>query len=382
MTAREAADLLGVAPATLYAYVSRGLLPAQRASDGRRSLYPRSAVMALKARSSAPRGPAEAARGTLDFDRPVAESAITLIDAGRLWYRGRDAAGLADTHSLEDVAALLWQVPWQAGRQSLPPRLAASLPFMSRAQVALAIMGGGDARAFDISPAQVAATGARIVGVLAALAAGAEPEGNELVHQRLARAWRLDAAGTDLVRAVLVLLADHEFNASTFAVRIVASTGAAPYAAVQAGLAALSGPRHGGATLRVEALLDEISDRDPAAMIAARLRRGDGLPGFGHRLYPEGDPRATVLLERLARLQSPAGQRLLAIADQGRALGGQPPSVDFASVAVARALGLPDGAALQLFTIARAAGWIAHAMEQYASGALLRPRAVYTGPRP
>ncbi len=172
-----------------------------------------------------------------------------------------------------------------------------------------------------------------------------------------------------------MLLADHELNASAFAVRVVASTGAALAAGLQAGLAALSGPRHGGMTARVAALFDEAARTGHgAAAIAARLRRGDPLPGFHHPLYPEGDPRAAALLPCI-RLPPALAATIAAATAQS----GEHPTIDVALVALERSYRLPAGAALTLFAIGRSAGWIAHAMEQQASGQLIRPRARFIG---
>ncbi|HEV8678738.1 MAG TPA: citrate synthase, partial [Stellaceae bacterium] len=186
----------------------------------------------------------------------------------------------------------------------------------------------------------------------------------------------------DLVRRCLVLLADHELNASTFVARCVASTGATPYAVVSAALSALSGRRHGGASARAEALLHEIGlDGDPMAMMAARLARGDGLPGLGQPLYPDGDPRAVAIVEAVTAARPEAGARVAAIAVAAIRLTGEYPNVDFALAAATTALGLPPRSALGLFLVARTVGWIAHAIEQYDSGVLIRPRARYTGRR-
>jgi citrate synthase len=195
----------------------------------------------------------------------------------------------------------------------------------------------------------------------------------------LAEAWRLYRSGADLLRAALVLLADHELNASAFAVRVVASTGAPLHAAVIGGLAALLGPRHGGETARIEAFLDEAAGQHPAEAIIRHLRRGDGLPGFGHMLYPEGDPRARALLDRLAAIYG-ADPWLDRLVEAALAATGRHPTVDLALVVMTRRLGLPDGSALVLFALGRSVGWIAHALEQRATGRLIRPRARYTGP--
>lgn len=174
-----------------------------------------------------------------------------------------------------------------------------------------------------------------------------------------------------------MLLADHELNPSAFAARVAASTGASLAACALAGLAALSGPRHGGAPAALGRLRDEARARGAEAAVADRVAEDRGIPGFGHPLYPDGDPRALALLERF----TPA-EDLVRLADQVRSTTGLAPNVDFALVALCDHLGAPGGAALSLFAAARCAGWLAHALEQGQDGALIRPRARYTGPPP
>ncbi len=185
------------------------------------------------------------------------------------------------------------------------------------------------------------------------------------------------------MRRCLVLLADHELNASTFVARCVASTAATPHAVVVAALAALSGRRHGGASARAAALFRDIArSEDPLTLMAARLARDEDLPGFGHFLYPDGDPRAAAILAATARARPRAQAAIAAAAAAGARLTGRLPNVDFALAAATTALGLPPNAALGLFVVGRAVGWVAHAIEQYESGVLIRPRARYAGPRP
>ncbi len=257
---------------------------------------------------------------------------------------------------------------------------------IGRVQVRLATLAAEDLAALDLRRAGIIRTGRTILAELVAAIANteiaAEP-GDDPVHRRLAASWDLDEAGADLIRRVLVLLADHELNASAFVARCVASTGATPYAVVSAALGALSGRRHGGQSARAEALFLEIGDSaDPMPGMAARLARGDDLPGLGHPLYPDGDPRARAIIEAIARARPASGARIAAAALAAKQLTGQHPNVDFALGAAVTALGLPDGSALALFLVGRTVGWIAHAIEQYESGVLIRPRARYTGPRP
>ena len=376
LTAETARARLGCARQTLYAYVSRGLVQARPLPDDpRRSLYDPHGIEALVARRHRGRARQAIAASTIDFGEPVLTSRITCIADGALWYRGQDARRLAATASLEDVAALLWDAPgfpplpastYGPGPASTP--IARCLSHMARLSAGPGLWARGpEALLID------AAVALRAVAEAACDAAVDWP-----VHEALAAAWGVDAAGAGLLRRALVLCADHELNASAFAVRVVASTGAALPNCLMAGLAALSGPLHGGMTERVRAMLAEPGMfSDPAAAVAARLARGEVLPGFGHPLYPTGDPRAADLLAALD--PGPGWRRMLATV---AALTGSQPNIDAALFALEQRLGLPAGSALAVFAIGRTAGWIAHALEQHQAGHLIRPRAVYAGPVP
>jgi citrate synthase len=250
--------------------------------------------------------------------------------------------------------------------------------------VALARAAALDPAAFHLEPSNVAATGWRIVHLLAA-AAGAPPTRGMPIEEGLARAWGVARTDAGVLRCALVLCADHELNVSAFAARTVASAGSHPYAVVAAGLAALEGPRHGGAGARVEAMLESLRrTRSLKTAVSERLRRGESVDGFGHPLYRHGDPRAAALLDALRRAH-PRARELAFLLDAARALGAatrEHPNLDFGLAAVARVLQLPPGAPLMLFAIGRSVGWIGHAIEQYATGQLIRPRARYTGPAP
>jgi citrate synthase len=386
LTARETAERLGIKRDTLYAYVSRGLLRSQPIPGSRERGYRTEEVERLRAG----RGLSRATRSEPFV--PVIDSAICLIEGGRLYYRGHDATRLAETTTLEDIAGLLWgQDPISTFRHSQRSEArgiggrvgaAASLGVIERCHVRLAELAAADLGALDLTPHGIVCTGRAILYELAACI-GDRPTAPDPVHEQLAALWRLDQKGADLIRRCLVLLADHELNASTFVARCVASTGATPYAVVSGALAALSGRRHGGASASAEALLHEIAERDdPLAVMAARLARNEMLPGLGHPLYPDGDPRAAALLNA-AMAAIPASRPLIeAAVAAARQLVPQPPNVDFALAAATTALGLPQGTALAIFILGRTVGWIAHAIEQYQSGVLIRPRARYTGPRP
>jgi len=215
---------------------------------------------------------------------------------------------------------------------------------------------------------------------------------NEPLHRQLAAAWGVRSrVQINLLRAALVACADHELNASTFTVRCITSTGTHLFGAIAGGLAALAGPRHGGETTRVTALFDEAARADDLdRFLATRLARDEHataqpqrplLSGFGHPLYPAGDPRARLLLQMLAD-STPARAPLAAVQSLAAAMRdttGAEPTLDYALAALERVLGLPAGAAFTLFAVGRVAGWIAHAMEQTADGGLIRPRARYIG---
>jgi citrate synthase len=382
--AAEAVKMLQVNKATLYAYVSRGFIrsePMPAQSRGRR--YAREDIERLRVRAEERRNPEKAAERALHWGVPVLESAITLIADGGLYYRGHDVATLMRGRSLEEVASLLWTGSFDADVFNTPVHViaggtAADLPFIHRAQSILPLVASRDPLAFDLRPDGVAKTGWRILNLLTSVAADSR-ELADTLEETLASSWNV--RGKDrpaLLRAALIACADHELNVSAFTARCVASARSNPYAVVVAGLTALEGTRHGGLTSRVEAIWDELRrSRDVRKALALRLQRGESIDGFGHPLYRSGDPRATVLLGML-----PGGkEREFARAFQESALEitGEAPTIDFALVALSRVLGLPPGSPLTLFAIGRTMGWIAHAIEQYASSEMIRPRAKYVG---
>ena len=385
--ADEASQRLGITRATLYAYVSRRYVRSQPStSSPRRRVYSRDDVERLRRRTEDRRAPDRAAARALEWGVPILESAISLIDGRALYYRGFDSAALARSRSLEEVASLIWTGVFAGQNPPAVPRVRppAGLPFVARAESLLANAAARDTAAMDLRPASVARTGFRIMRLLTRAATRSDP-GRAGAHIALAREWNIDAAGADVIRAALVLCADHELNVSAFTARCVASSGSHPYAVVIAALAALEGPKHGGAGARVEAMLDSVR-RAPQLRqaVAARLRRGEAIDGFGHPLYRDGDPRAKLLLDLVAERYAASREHrfVAAFADAAAQATGEFPNVDFALAAIARVLALPRGAPLALFAIGRSVGWIGHAIEQYATGQLIRPRAKYVGVPP
>jgi citrate synthase len=395
LTATQAADILGVTRATLYAYASRGQLRSE-AIPGRprERRYAREDLQRLLDRKDARRDPAAAAARGLHWGGPVLESGITLIHDGRLYYRGRDAVALAETATLEEVALVLWvadesersrlfdQPCALSDRRLTRLRACAKDPY-TLLQAALPIASRVDLASYDLRPAAVRMAGARIIRLLTAMIAPRDARAP--VHRALQRVWAPGRADVgDVIRTALVLCADHELNVSAFTARCAASAGASPYDVVSAAMATLKGYKHGGAGERVLALL-AASDtlRHARAHMAARLRRGESVPGFGHPLYAGGDPRA-VLLMRLAEDSghNVACRAIRNLRRSGSELLHDLPNLDFGLAAITRAYRLPDEAPVLLFAIGRTIGWIAHAIEEYESGQLIRPRARYTGPMP
>lgn len=396
LSAQDTCRLLGISQSTLYAYVSRGLIESRPGTDHRSRLYLRRDVERLAQRKLAGRGAARGAAQSLDRGLPVLETRISLIRPDGPYYRGRSAVmAVREGATLEDAARLLWdcgdQDPFATEREpDWPAHVApiagdASLPPLARAMSAIPLLAL-DARQVAGSTAlvrhRIAATLLRHNAALLV----ARPPAAGPVHRLLAQAWKPGDEGfADTVRAALVLCAEHELNVSAFAARVVASTGAHLHATVCSGLAALSGPRHGGATARAYSLIEAACAADsPRDFIAARWQQGEDLPGFGHALYPHGDPRAAELLARLRRqhADAPMMQRMEAVISATEDINGLRPNVDFTLAAICHANALPAAPALVMFAAARLAGWLAHALEQQAQGRLIRPRASYAGVPP
>jgi citrate synthase len=398
LTAQEAADQLNITPATLYAYVSRGLIRSEAVGDDPRARrYRAEDIERLKARKESRQNPEATAQSALHLGMPVLESSITLIDGGRLYYRGHDAVQLAKEATVEQVAALIWAddldadtSAWFDAPLEVPETFHVVVDAIrpmgnfERFQAFLPFVAADDPRAYDLRPSNVAATGARILRMMA-IVAGSDEGAPGGIAAKIIRGIYEEGRGEPLIRAALILCADHELNVSAFTVRCVASANATPYAAVIAGLAALGGSKHGGHTERVEAFLREAGTPQRVyETMTSRLRRGERIPGFGHPLYPDGDPRGRALLQMVADAypDSLALAFSQAAKEAAKALIGDYPTIDFGLVILARALELPEGAPLALFGIGRTIGWIGHAIEQYRLDQLIRPRARYTGTQP
>jgi len=449
ITAAEAAHRLGIKQASLYAYVSRGVLSRRREADGRTSMFDAAEVeeLARKGRPRRASGPTEL----------VIESEITELTSTTQRYRGYGATDLAMRCSFEDVAMLLWTgtLPaagavaagsgagsaeavsgggrsagasfagaasaetapglrgWQAtaaalaaGRAAQAALPAETLP-LERLQVIVPALAATDQFRLHLDrPAVVAAGKSLIAGMIGALpvrAAGdaaqsGEPERTppadgpaDLAYPENSSAARLatrlccglvSPTLTPVVNAALVLVADHELAASTLAARVAASMRADPYAVVATGLGAMGGALHGGAALGAELMLSSArSPADAPRVVGDLLRRGERLPGFGHFVYKDGDPRANLLLELIATY-APASPHLAvarAVTDEARRRALPEPNIEFALAVLAGVAGMIRGAGEAIFATGRAAGWLAHALEEYERNTPIRPRGIYTG---
>lgn len=395
MTAREAAQRMGVKVETLYAYVSRGLLTREVGADGRSSVFDRREVEALALRGR----PRQSSRSTsLNM---LIETRLTELTAHGVRYRGLPAAELAVSHTFEQVAELLWlgslpeaYAPWPGERVAQP----AGFGLVDSIVATVALAGAPPARGDAVTAAQEVATAGRwLIGTVVdsmPTAVGMRPprlvlgDGAPIARSIAGRLWtRLSPRrpGPGMLRAVnaaLVLLADHDLAASTFGVRVAASTRADPASCVAAGLGVLRGPLHGGASVLARGLLEEASAVGAPRAVGNVLRDRRRVPGFGHKVYTDTDPRAAVLLQLLAAASG--GGRVVRVVDdvcaETRDRTGMAPNVDLALAALALANGMPADAGEAIMATARMAGWLAHAIEEYDEAPLrFRPRASYIG---
>lgn len=384
LDASSATKALGISRASLYVYVSRGLIRSTPdPANGKSCLYSAADIQTLLARKKQSRRPRMAAANALDYGLPVLKTRITHFEGNHCFYRSREAVAFSRKATLEDAARLLWETGdadpfsdlrfdprqvqgWNVAAGCAPERAT------DRATLLLSLLTPHEVtRAGKPGPHAFQAA-AQLLAALTVSIAGIRTSYEGPIHRAVSKAWRRPKAA-EVIRRALVLLADHELNASTFAVRVVASTGAGLTQCAIAGLAAMSGPRHGGATERLRALLDEIAAcRDAAGVIETRLSRGETIPGFGSSVYRDTDPRGLELLSAV-RLDATMAATLQA----ARSLAGTEPNIDFGLLAIERAYDLPKGAALALFALGRSVGWIAHAFEQRTVGSLIRPRAEY-----
>ncbi|MFG2970655.1 citrate/2-methylcitrate synthase [Streptomyces sp. NPDC048288] len=398
LSTRETAELLGVKPETVYAYVSRGQLSSRREPGGRASTFDAREVEALARRNRREAAGSPGSGGDLSV-----RTRITLIDKDRYFYRGVDATELATRHSYEEVAEWLWTGRMNRGVALTAPeatvavarRAVDALPEHTtptdRLRVATIAAAAEDPLRFDLSEEAVLGTARMLIPTLVAalpVRHRSRADDGPLAHRLWRRLTGIDPedAALRVLDTALALLVDHDLAASTLAVRVAASARAHAYAAVSAGLGVLEGPLHGASSgLAHRMLLDVLDQGTAVTVIADELRAGRRIPGLGHRLYQGEDPRARVLFALLEDLPR-AEPALLAARDIVATTARHTPlhaNVDLALAVFTASCGMPATAGETIFAVARTAGWIAHALEEYGERPLrMRPSGHYVGPKP
>lgn len=364
---------LSVRPQTIYAYVSRGKLEAMPdPHDSRKSLYRFEDVNGLVKRKQAGRKYETLAANTLFGSEPSIPTELSTFHRGHLYYRGQNAIDLSRSGTLEDVATLLWDasspVSFQFHRSQ-----AHAIPGRASAFTVLADMAAAGHSTHGRQRSVLHEEAQNLVAQLGEAFGAKYLEGVPL-HTRFAKAWRQPLHVANLLRTAMVLLADHELTSSAFASRIAASTGASFPACLLAGLTTLSGPLHGDASGRVTALFGEVLRLGEDHVVDRYLSSALPLAGFGHHIYPDGDPRAAVLLRMF--LPTPEIARFI---ERVTKLTGKKPNIDIALAAMVVKYKLPTDAAFALFATSRSVGLMAHCMEQLNVQQVIRPRGRYTG---
>lgn len=368
-SADQACGRLNISAQTLYAYVSRNLLrTARHPRDSRKRLYFSVDIDHLINRQKRGRSRQDIARSTVDFGEPVLKSKISNINNGDFFYRGKNAISLSRTATLEDVFELLCQT-------SINPKMFAKKSYyVSQHHTPFARFV--DALAHQVT--QDGSLGNKRSGyhLLKLMACNAvkqdKPVENQAIHQQLANAWSSDPRAPDLIRQALVLSADHELNASTYASRITASAGANLPACLLTGISTLSGRYHGGLT---DLCMEWMLNASKKNIDDLKLSSTEHPAGFGHRLYPNGDPRAIEILRRCPAAKSwqTVARKVKNNSNLSRNSGH--PTLDFALATLEHQLELPNGAGFSIFALGRTVGWLAHCFEQRKTGSLIRPRA-------
>ena len=399
LTTAQVADYLGVKPQTVYAYVSRGVLTTLRREPGTGSIFALEDVQALV-------GAGRSGRRSGRRPGPAASddvrTQITEVRTGGLAYRGHDVGELVGRWSFEQVRELLVGVEgvgsgggaggdgssgaWPtADAVAALGRLTAALPgratSLDRFKHAVLLAGATDPGRHDRSPATFARAGVRAAALMALSLPSSRPTPAGAPTLAATLSTALPNCPVELLDAALVLLADHDLAVSTTAVRVAVSSGADPYGALLAGLAAADSPMHVSASLRtVDWLAGALAD--PQAALDAALSV-DRPVGFDHVVYTEQDPRAQVLLGLLEDVADPVElQTLRYIEAELLERRGWVLNIDTALALLVRSLHLPRDAGAVVFACARTAGWTAHAVEELAERSMrFRLRGLYHGLR-
>ena len=364
---------LSVRPQTIYAYVSRGKLEAMPdPHDTRKSLYRFEDVNGLVKRKQAGRKHETLAANTLFGSEPSIPTELSTFHRGHLYYRGQNAIDLSRSGTLEDIATLLWDAGTPVSFQFQPSKTNAK-PGRANAFAVLADLAAAGHSTHGRQKSVLHKEAQNLVAQVGE-AFGAKYVEGAPMHMRFAKAWRQPLQVANLLRTAMVLLADHELTSSAFASRIAASTGASLPACLLAGLTTLSGPLHGDASGRVSALFGEVLRLGEDHVVDRYLSSALPLAGFGHHIYPDGDPRAAVLL----RMFEPTLE-ISRFIERVTKLTGKQPNIDIALAAMVIKYKLPADAAFGLFATSRSVGLIAHCIEQLNVSQVIRPRGRYTG---
>ncbi|MGW1892997.1 citrate/2-methylcitrate synthase [Streptomyces sp. NPDC002004] len=398
LSTKETAELLGVKPETVYAYVSRGQLSSRRGPGGRGSTFDAGEVESLARRNRRERPVIHTTDGGLSV-----RTRITLIEDDRYYYRGVDATELAARHSYEEVAEWLWTGVLRPGVEFTAPestvtaarRAVQALPALSgptdRLRVAAIAAAATDPLRFDLSEEAVLGAARTLIPTLVAAlppALRSHRDEGPLARRLWARLTgsKPDEASLRVLDTALALLVDHDLAASTLAVRVAASARAHAYAAISSGLGVLEGPLHGAASGLAHRMLLEVLDRGSAVpVVAGELRAGRRVPGLGHRIYQGEDPRARALFALLESLPqaAPALEAARDIVATTARHTDLHANVDLALAVFTVSSAMREEAGETVFAVARTAGWIAHALEEYQERPLrMRPSGLYSGPRP
>ena len=402
LTSAQVAARLDVKPATLYAYVSRGLLRSARAENGGSTFDPLDVEAFAASRRRGSRSGGSSAGRPLT----VVESDLTLLQDDALYFRGVSAVDLARRCQFEEAVSMLWATPHQ--RDGAPDQLvsdpetvaairlaAASLGdtprFVDRFRLALLICALHDPERASLQPSAVMSAGRRMLAAVVDALPDLQPAPSAaapLARRLWAKISPLEPSTGNLrvLNATMVLCMDHDLAISTMSARVAASARADPYAAVTAALSTFDGAVHGAASIAAVSMLTETLQTGNAEQaISRQIKKTGMIPGFGHLIYRDVDPRAELLLAAMRQLPSfqgatTAADRIVAVV---RARSPRPANLDLALAALAIGGEMDTDAGELIFAVSRTAGWIAHALDEYTQpAARLRPESRYTGTRP
>ena len=359
-------ERLDIKAQTLYAYVSRGYLRTKAdPADSRKRLYLSTDVDRVLERKTRGRSRQAIAASTIDAGEPILSSSLTQIRDGQFYYREENAVTLSNSLTLEQVFCSLCDIP--ESRLEAPQ---SSISSYVRRTPFTRMLETASQAAINTKHTGTRSYAYQILCSLASSAVGKPYQASVPIHEFLAGHWSKNIQAPDLIRQALVLCADHELNASTYACRVAASAGASLSASVLVGLATLSGTRHGDLTNQCLRWMNKIATKPKLARQEILKLNHSPPPGFGQPLYPHGDPRAIAILGRCL-----PDDRWNNISKLVFEMTGAHPSLDYGLAVLEKQLEMPKGAGLGIFALGRSVGWMAHCFEQRNSGKIIRPRA-------